>query len=74
MKEKTNFDVELTSIDPANKIKVIKEVRSLCGLGLKEAKDMVEKLPSSIAKQAIKEDADKIYASLIKLGCTVILK
>ena len=43
--EKTNFDVELSSIDQANKIKIIKEVRTLCGLGLKEAKDLVEKTP-----------------------------
>ena len=47
---KTNWDVELTAIDPANKIKVIKEVRTLAGLGLKEAKDMVEKLPGVIVK------------------------
>ena len=47
---KTNFDVVLLSVDPANKIKCIKEVRSISGLGLKEAKDMVEKLPSVLAK------------------------
>lgn len=47
---KTNWDVELTAIDPANKIKVIKEVRSLCSLGLKEAKDLVDKLPGVLAK------------------------
>ena len=48
--EKTNFDVELTAIDPAQKIKVIKEVRTLCNLGLKEAKDLVDKLPALLAK------------------------
>jgi large subunit ribosomal protein L7/L12 len=47
---KTNFDLELVSIDAVQKIKIIKEVRTLCGLGLKEAKDMVEKLPSVLFK------------------------
>ena len=47
---KTNFDVLLLSVDPKNKIKCIKEVRTICGLGLKEAKDMVEKLPSVLVK------------------------
>ena len=50
VKVKTNWDVELVAIDPANKIKVIKEVRTLAGLGLKEAKDLVEKLPGVVAK------------------------
>ena len=50
VKVKTNWDVELVAIDPANKIKVIKEVRSQCGLGLKEAKDLVEKLHGVLAK------------------------
>jgi hypothetical protein len=48
--EKTNFDVMLLAIDAKSKIKVIKEVRSMCGLGLKEAKDMVEKLPGLLSK------------------------
>ena len=48
--EKTNFDVVLIAIDPASKIKIIKEVRSICNLGLKEAKDAVEKLPSTLFK------------------------
>jgi large subunit ribosomal protein L7/L12 len=47
---KTNFDVELIAIDPTNKIKVIKEVRTFCGLGLKEAKEMVDKVPSLLLK------------------------
>lgn len=57
---KTNWDVELTAIDPANKIKVIKEVRTLAGLGLKEAKDLVDKLPGVILKQAITQDAEAV--------------
>ncbi len=48
--EKTNFDVILLAIDAKSKIKVIKEVRGTCGLGLKEAKDMVEKLPGVLIK------------------------
>lgn len=61
---KTNFDVELVQIEPSNKIKVIKEVRTMCGLGLKEAKDMVEKVPSVLLKQAIREDAENMAALL----------
>ena len=46
----------------------------MCGLGLKEAKEMVEKVPSVLVKQAIKEDAENMAELLQKLGCTVTLK
>lgn len=72
--EKTNFDVVLLAIDAKSKIKVIKEVRGTCGLGLKEAKDMVEKLPGVLIKQAVKEDAEKFRKTLEDLGCTVEFK
>ena len=53
--EKTHFDIELTSFDAATKIKVIKEVRGILGLGLKEAKEMVEGVPQWICKEMPKE-------------------
>ena len=53
--EKTHFDIELSSFDAATKIKVIKEVRAILGLGLKEAKDMVESAPQWICKEMPKE-------------------
>lgn len=72
-KEKQNYDVELAGIDPASKIKIIKEVRSLFNLGLKEAKDLVEKTPC-ILKQACKRaEAEELQTKLIALGCTVNL-
>ena len=63
--EKTEFDVTLAVIG-ANKISVIKEVRSLTGLGLKEAKDLVESAPKPVKKGVSKAEADKIKAALEK--------
>jgi len=71
--EKTSFDVELTS-GGAQKIGVIKVVREITGLGLKEAKDMVESAPAILKPGATKEDADKIKAQLEAAGATVTLK
>lgn len=71
--EKTNFDVELTSFG-ANKIAVIKVVRALTSLGLKDAKDKVESAPVVILEGASKEDADKAKADLEEAGATVTLK
>ena len=53
--EKTHFDVELTKFDAAQKIKVIKEIRGILNLGLKEAKDLVEASPQWIAKELAKD-------------------
>ena len=66
--EKTHFDIELTSFDAATKIKVIKEVRGILGLGLKEAKEMVEGVPQWICKEMPKEQAEEIVEKLKAVG------
>ena len=71
--EKTEFDVVLKSAG-ANKIAVIKEIRAITGLGLKDAKDMVEGAPKTVKEGASKEDADKIAEQLKKAGAEVEIK
>jgi large subunit ribosomal protein L7/L12 len=71
--EKTEFDVILAAAGD-KKIEVIKEVRALTGLGLKEAKDLVEGAPKPVKEGAAKEEADKIKATLEKVGAKVELK
>ena len=71
--EKTEFDVELTEVGP-NKVKVIKVVREATGLGLKEAKDVVDGAPKVIKEAAYKEEADDIKAKLEAEGAKVTLK
>ena len=71
--EKTEFDVVLESAG-AQKIAVIKEVRAITGLGLKDAKDMVEGAPKTVKEGASKEDAEKIKAQLEKAGAKVTIK
>ena len=71
--EKTEFDVELTDVGP-NKIKVIKVVREATGLGLKEAKDLVEAAPKVLKEGASKAEADDIKAKLEAEGAKVTLK
>ncbi len=71
--EKTDFDVELTEIGP-NKIKVIKVVREITGLGLKEAKDLVEGAPKMVKEGAQKAEADEIKAKLEAEGAKITLK
>ncbi len=71
--EKTEFDVVLASAGD-KKIEVIKEVRALTGLGLKEAKDLVEGAPKPVKEGVAKEEADKIKATLEKVGAKVELK
>ena len=71
--EKTEFDVVLTDAG-ANKLAVIKVVRELTGLGLKDAKDMVEGAPKTIKEGASKEDAEAIKAKLAEAGAVVELK
>ena len=71
--EKTNFDVELTSFG-SNKIAVIKVVREITGLGLKEAKDAVEAAPKVIIEGAKKEDAEAAKKQLEEAGAEVTLK
>jgi large subunit ribosomal protein L7/L12 len=71
--EKTEFDVILTAAGD-KKIQVIKEVRSLTSLGLKEAKDLVDGAPKPVLERATKEDAEKAKAQLEGAGATVELK
>jgi large subunit ribosomal protein L7/L12 len=71
--EKTSFDVELTAIGES-KISVIKEVRAITSLGLKEAKDLVESAPKVVKEGASKEEAEEIKKKLEEAGATVVLK
>jgi large subunit ribosomal protein L7/L12 len=71
--EKTEFTVVLTAIGD-KKIEVIKEVRALTGLGLKEAKDLVEGTPKPVKEGVTKDEADKVKAQLEKAGARVELK
>ncbi len=71
--EKTEFDVELTSIGP-NKIKVIKVVREITGLGLKEAKEAVESAPKVLKEGVSKEEGEELKAKLEAEGAVVTIK
>jgi large subunit ribosomal protein L7/L12 len=71
--EKTEFTVVLAAVGD-KKIEVIKEVRALTGLGLKEAKDLVEGAPKPVKESVGKEEAEKIKATLEKVGAKVELK
>ncbi len=71
--EKTEFNVELTEVGP-NKVKVIKVVREITGLGLKDAKDLVEAAPKNIKEGVSKAEADDIKAKVEEQGAKVTLK
>ena len=71
--EKTEFDVVLKSAG-SNKIAVIKEIRAITGLGLKDAKDMVDGAPKTVKEGVAKEDAEKIKEQLTKAGAEVEIK
>ena len=73
VEEKTEFDVVMTAFG-AEKIKVIKEVRGITGLGLAEAKAMVEAVPAKIKECISKEDAEALKAQLEAVGATVEIK
>ena len=73
VEEKSDFDVVLTSVG-ASKINVIKEVRAITGLGLKEAKDLVEGAPKAVKEGVSKDDAEQIKAKLEEAGATVEVK
>ena len=72
--EKDSFDVELTEVPAASKIKVIKVVREVTGLGLKEAKDLVDGAPKVLKEGVSKAEADELKAKLEEQGATVTLK
>jgi large subunit ribosomal protein L7/L12 len=71
--EKTEFDAVLTEVG-ANKILVIKAVRELTGLGLKEAKDLVDAAPKAVKEGVTKEEADQVKEKLAEAGATVEIK
>ena len=73
VEEKTEFDVVLTGFGD-KKLGVIKVIREITGLGLKEAKDMVEGCPKPVKEGISKEDAEKIKAQLVEAGATVDIK
>ncbi|MCO5565161.1 hypothetical protein L7F22_018834 [Adiantum nelumboides] len=72
--EKTNFDVKLEKFEAASKIKIIKEVRTFTSLGLKEAKELVEKLPAVLKAGVAKEEAEQIVEKLKAVGATCVLE
>ncbi len=71
--EKTEFDVELTNVG-AEKIKVIKVVREITGLGLKEAKEVVDNAPKMLKEGVAKEEAESIKAKLEEVGAVITIK
>ena len=73
VEEQTEFDVVMTSFGQ-NKVSVIKAVRSITGLGLKEAKGMVEGVPSTVKEAASKDEAEEVKKTLEEVGATVELK
>nr|YP_010728902.1 ribosomal protein L12 [Lithothamnion corallioides]WEA77049.1 ribosomal protein L12 [Lithothamnion corallioides] len=74
VEEKTEFDVYLENVPTAKKIAILKVVRSLTSLGLKEAKDLVESAPKVLKEAISKEDADDIKRKLEEAGATVLIK
>lgn len=72
--EKTAFELKMESFDAASKLKVIKEIRSFTELGLKEAKDLVEKLPAVLKKGVSKEEAEKIIEKMKAVGANVLME
>jgi large subunit ribosomal protein L7/L12 len=73
VEEQTEFDVVMSSFG-GNKVSVIKAVRTITGLGLKEAKDLVEAVPSSIKEGATKDEAEEVKKQLEEAGATVEVK
>ena len=72
--EKTEFDVELTSFEADKKLKVIKEIKDITGLGLGEAKALVEGAPKINKEGASKEEAEALKAKLSEVGATITIK
>ena len=73
VEEKTEFDVELTEVG-SDKVKVIKVVREITGLGLKEAKEVVDNAPKMLKEAAAKEEAEEIKKKLEEVGAKVTIK
>ena len=72
--EQTSFELKLTGYDDKAKIKVIKEVRAITGLGLKESKELVEGAPKSLKKDLKKEEAEELMAKIVAVGgkCEIV--
>lgn len=73
VREKTTFTLKLESFDPKGKIKIIKEVRGVSGLGLKESKELVEGAPCEIAKDLPKDEAEALVERLKEAGAVITL-
>ncbi|HUY70959.1 MAG TPA: 50S ribosomal protein L7/L12 [Gaiellaceae bacterium] len=74
VEEQTSFDVMLTTVPSAGKIGVIKVVRAITGLGLKEAKDLVDSAPAAVKEGVNKEEADSVKAQLEEAGAGIEIK
>nr|QCI06765.1 ribosomal protein L12 [Gayliella sp.] len=74
VEEKTEFDVLLEEVDASKKIAILKVVRALTGLGLKEAKEFVESVPKVVKEATSKEDAEEIKSKLEEAGAKVVIK
>eukprot|EP00461_Guttulinopsis_vulgaris_P001109 UN01109 len=72
--EKTVFNIKLEKFDAAQKVKVIKEVRTVTGLGLKEAKELVDGAPQILKKEVKKEEAEEIMKTLAAVGAVCVLE
>ena len=72
--EKTEFDVVLTAIDSSKRVKVIKAVKDITGLGLKDAKEFVESVPKAVKEGVTKEEAEELKKALEEVGGTVEIK
>lgn len=72
--EKTSFNVKLDSFEASSKVKIIKEVRAITGLGLKEAKELVEGVPQILKKEVKKEEGEKLIAQMKELGAVCVLE
>ena len=72
--EKTSFNLVLNAFDSSSKIKIIKEVKNLFGLGLKESKDLVEKLPAVLKENINKQDGEVMLEKFVALGCKIELQ
>ncbi|KAL3825257.1 hypothetical protein ACJIZ3_021286 [Penstemon smallii] len=72
--EKTSFDIKLEKFDAGAKLKVIKEIRSFTDLGLKEAKDLVEKVPCVLKKQVTKDEANSIIEKIKAVGGVAVME
>lgn len=72
--EKTHFNIKLEKFDAAKKIALIKEIRAITQLGLKDAKALVDAAPKMVKEDVAKEDAEKIRDKLVELGATIVLE